>query len=89
MQKVTLDQTLSSSTTVQRNVYNWLQYFSPEDIEREFANSGFFVESLYSDVAGTPYDKHSGEFAVVAKKRSAEPLYGVPPDRRGKALASR
>ena len=87
--KVTLDKYTIIEPDRTRTVYNWLQYFSPEDIEREFANSGFFVESLYSDVAGTPYDKHSGEFAVVAKKRSAEPLYGVPPDRRGKALASR
>jgi hypothetical protein len=49
-------------------VYNWLQYFTPEELEREFVESVFFIEGLYSDVAGTPYDKSSTEFAVVAKK---------------------
>jgi flavin reductase (DIM6/NTAB) family NADH-FMN oxidoreductase RutF len=49
-----------------RTVYNWLQYFSPEDIEREFKSSGFSVKRLYSDVAGTPYDHKTDEFAVIA-----------------------
>jgi hypothetical protein len=52
-----------------RTVYNWLQYFSPEDLEAEFANSGFGIEALHADVAGTPYDPRSGEFAVIAEKR--------------------
>ena len=85
--KVTLDKYTIIEPDRIRTVYNWLQYFNIEDIEREFANCGFFVDSLYSDVAGTAYDQHSGEFAVVAKKGSTE--LGVPPDRREKALASR
>ena len=51
-----------------RHVYNWFQYFAPEDLEREFVEAGFFIKELYSDVAGTPYDRKSGEFAVIAKK---------------------
>lgn len=51
-----------------RHVYNWLQYFAPEDLEREFMKAGFSIEDLYSDVAGTPYDRKTSEFAVIAKK---------------------
>jgi hypothetical protein len=52
-----------------RIVYNWLQYFSPEALEREFAECGLAVAKRYSDVAGSPFDSESNEFAVVAKKR--------------------
>jgi len=51
-----------------RTIYNWLQYFSPQDLEREFAERGFAVEERYSDVAGTPFDSRSSEFALVARK---------------------
>lgn len=49
-----------------RQVYNWLQYFSPENLEREFIEAGFRVKGFYADVAGTPYDRQSNEFAVIA-----------------------
>ena len=51
-----------------RTVYNWLQYFSPETLEREFKECGFAVEKLYSDVAGSTYDPKANEFAVVARR---------------------
>jgi len=51
-----------------RNIYNWLQCFTPEDIKREFAECWLAVEELYSDVAGTPYDPNATEFAIVAKR---------------------
>ena len=49
-------------------VYNWLQYFSSEALEKEFVEGGFTVEKLYSDVAGSPFDPDNTEIAVVAKK---------------------
>jgi len=49
-------------------VYNWLQYFAPEDLEREFIATGFSIKGFYSNVAGTPYDHKSSEFAVIANK---------------------
>ena len=52
-----------------RTVYNWLQYFSPEKLKREFLECGFSVDDLYSDVTGTPFDPKTNEFAVVAKKQ--------------------
>jgi len=51
-----------------RKVYNWLQYFAPEDLEREFMEASFSVKGLFSDVAGTPYDRKSSEFAVIANR---------------------
>ena len=40
----------------------------PDVIEREFVESGFTIEGLYSDVAGSPLDAEAKEFAVLAKK---------------------
>ena len=51
-----------------RTVYNWLQYFTPEELEREFMETGLTIKGLYSDVAGNPYDQESSEFAVVAER---------------------
>ena len=52
----------------QREVYNWLQYFTPESLEREAHAAGLRVDELYSDVAGNPYDSNAAEFAVVMKR---------------------
>ena len=66
-EKVVLDQYAIVEGDRRRTVYNWLQYFSPEALEREFAVCGFTIDAFYSDVAGTPYDSKSNEFAVIAK----------------------
>lgn len=50
-----------------RTVYNWLGYFSPETLAREFSEGGFTIESYYGDVAGTPFDTEAEEFAIVAR----------------------
>ena len=67
-EKVVLDKYTIIEAERTRTVYNWLQYFSPDSLEKEFAEYGFKVEGLYSDVAGSPFDSKSEEFAVVAKK---------------------
>ena len=67
-EKVTLDKyTIIESDRI-RTVYNWLQYFSPDALEDEFAECGFTVSKYFSDVAGSSFDAESLEFAVVAKK---------------------
>ena len=65
-EKVSLDKYTIIEETRTRVVYNWLQYFSPETLEKEFVESGFTVEKLYSDVAGTPFKTDSTEIAVAA-----------------------
>jgi len=66
--KVVLDKYTIIEFEHTRQVYNWLQYFAPEDLEREFIEAGFSVKGLFSDVAGTPYDRKSSEFAVIANR---------------------
>jgi len=68
-EKVVLDKYTLIEAERTRTIYNWLQYFSPEDLAREFTDCGFTVESYYSDVAGTPFSTQNREFAVIAKKR--------------------
>lgn len=67
-EKVILDKYTLIEADRTRTVYNWLQYFSPETLEREFAACGFEVEKFYSDVAGSPFDSESNEFAAIARK---------------------
>ena len=68
-EKVVLDKYTIIEPGRTRTVYNWLQYFSPEELEKEFAGNGLEIIEFYSDVAGAPFDNTSGEFAVVVKKR--------------------
>ena len=67
-EKVVLDKYELIEASRTRTAYNWLQYFSPEALEREFGECGFAIEELYSDVAGSPFDSEGKEFTVVAKK---------------------
>lgn len=66
--KVVLDKYTIIEAKRTRTIYNWLQYFAPEALEREFTAAGFSIEELTSDVAGAPYDPQSEGFAIIAKK---------------------
>jgi len=50
-----------------REVFNWLQYFSPESLERALSEHGLALEAVLGDLAGHAYDPQSSEFAVVVK----------------------
>lgn len=67
-EKVALDKYTIIEKSRRRTIYNWLQYFSQESLGTEFERSGFRIEGYYSDVAGTPFDPESAEFAIIAKK---------------------
>jgi len=67
-EKVVLDKYTIIEAGRTRTIYNWFQHFSPETLEREFAESGFAIEKKFCDVAGTPFDSKADEFAVVARK---------------------
>jgi cyclopropane fatty-acyl-phospholipid synthase-like methyltransferase len=66
-EKVILDKYTIIETNRIRTVYNWLQYFSRESLEKEFTDNGFKIENVFSDVAGNHFDPNGHEFAVVAK----------------------
>jgi cyclopropane fatty-acyl-phospholipid synthase-like methyltransferase len=67
-EKVTLDKYTIVEKNRTRTVYNWFQYFYPEDLKRELAKSGLAVVETFADVAGSPYDPKGAEFAIVGKK---------------------
>ena len=68
-EKVVLDKFTIVEEARTRTIYNWLQYFSPEDLQQELNDCGLDVERRYADVAGSPYNPEHTEFAVVARKR--------------------
>jgi len=67
-EKVILDKYTIIEKTRTWTVYNWLQYFSPDALRKEFEVNGFKMEEFYSDVAGKPFNSKSTEFAIVARK---------------------
>jgi hypothetical protein len=68
-EKVVLDKYTIVEAGKTRTIYNWLQYFSLDTLEKEFTECDLIIEEFLSDVAGTPFDSKADEFAVVAKKR--------------------
>lgn len=67
-EKVTLDKYTILEKTGTRVIYNWLQYFSKESLQKELEKNGFEVIEFYSDVAGSAFSPDSNDIAVVARK---------------------
>ena len=67
-ENVVLDKYTLIEPSRTRTVYNWLQYFNPEALERKFVECGFRVDKLYADVTGSPFDPDAAEIAIVAKR---------------------
>lgn len=67
-EKVILDKYTIVEASQTKTIYNWLQYFSLEAIEKEFSEIGFKIVECYSDVAGAPFRTDSTEFAIIANK---------------------
>ena len=67
-EKVVLDKYTIVESDRTRTVYNWLQYFSTEALDEESRQCGFKIEDFFSDVAGSPFDPKSTEYAVVARR---------------------
>jgi SAM-dependent methyltransferase len=66
-EKVTLDKYTIVEASRTRTIYNWLQYFTPETLKKEFKNQGLTIEEIYSNVAGSPHTPKTNEFAIIAK----------------------
>lgn len=67
IEKVVLDKYTIIEAKRERVVYNWLQHYSPDSIEKEFEENGFKIKEMFADVAGTEFDSEGLEMAVVAK----------------------
>lgn len=65
-----LDQFIVIEAHGQMSVYrNWFQDYDRESITAEIEAGGFRVESVWSDLVGTPFSAESGWIGVVARKR--------------------
>ncbi len=67
-ERVGLDKYTIIERDRQREIYNWLQYFTPESLEREAHAGGLEIDEVFGDVAGNQYDASATEFAVVMKR---------------------
>ena len=67
-EKVVLDKYTIIEEQGSKVVYNWLQYFSIEMLNKEFEDSKLAIKSVYNDVAGSKYSENFTEFAIVAVK---------------------
>ncbi|HOP05712.1 MAG TPA: class I SAM-dependent methyltransferase [candidate division Zixibacteria bacterium] len=50
-----------------REIYNWMQCFTPVSLDGELARSGFRSVKKFANVAGDPFDSEATEMAVVAE----------------------
>jgi len=61
---------LDKYTIVERDstrwIYNWLQCFTPQSLESEFAEHDLQIAEYLGNVAGDSYDPEATEFAAVA-----------------------
>ena len=67
-EKVSLDKYAIVESTRAWEVFNWLQYFNRESLQREFEENGLEIKDWYSDVAGKTFCMDSPEMAVIAVK---------------------
>lgn len=66
--KVSLDKYTIVAAKRTREVYNWLQYFSMEQFQKEFEEAGLRIINWMGNVGGALYDENTDEFAVIAEK---------------------
>ncbi len=55
-EKVHLDKYEIIEKNRQFIVYNWLKYFTVDEVKKELIDAGFLVKGVFSDVAGKPFD---------------------------------
>jgi len=63
-----LDKYTIIEETRTRVVYNWLQYFSQDSLQKEFEENGFEAKEFYSDVSGSIFSPESPDIAIIARK---------------------
>ncbi len=47
-------------------IFNWLQYFTPESIEAELQSAGFEIDQMVGDLTGVPMQPKSDFIGIVA-----------------------
>ncbi len=67
--KVSLDKYTIVEENRIREVYNWLQHYSPEMLQEEANELGLEIDEVFGSVAGGEYKDSEPEFAVTLKMR--------------------
>lgn len=67
-QFVALDRYLIVEPTRTREIYNWMQYFTPDEIKSELAEAGFEVTQIFDLSSGGRWIERAAPFGVLAKK---------------------
>jgi SAM-dependent methyltransferase len=67
---VKLDRYVIVEAERRREIYNWMQFFSPESLAAELSGAGLAIVTVLGDVTGRPLDPESSTFAIVAKRRA-------------------
>ena len=65
---VKLDRYVIVEAERSREIYNWMQFFSPETLAAELSAAGLAIDSVLGDATGRPFDPESSIFAVAAKR---------------------
>jgi hypothetical protein len=65
--KVWLDKYTIIERSRTRVVFNWLQYFDCDSLQREIEAAGLEVVEFLGDVGGSAYVEDASEFAAVAR----------------------
>ena len=66
-EKVSLDRYLIIEADEQRQIYNWLQYFSEETLATELRAAGFELEATAGSLAGEPLQEDSDLIGVIVR----------------------
>ncbi len=66
-QHLALDRYLIVEPKRTRNIYNWLQYFTPAEIKAELAEAGFKLEKIFDLSTGGHWIERAAPFGVLAR----------------------
>lgn len=64
---VTLDRYTIIEQARTREVYNWLQHFSQDSLQKELRECDLAVTNIFGDLTGSPFDPGGHEFAIAAQ----------------------
>ncbi|MBT8351412.1 MAG: class I SAM-dependent methyltransferase, partial [Deltaproteobacteria bacterium] len=66
-EKVLLDKyTIIEANQPRRIVYNWLQHYSFDALQREFNQNNLTIRGKFANVAGEDFSPKLDEFAIIA-----------------------
>jgi len=63
---LSLDRYLIVEPSETWQIYNWLQYFTPESIETELNSAGFQIDQMAGDLSGAPLEPGSDLIGIIA-----------------------